>query len=152
MNSATKLMIYIVLFISLPAMSIDEQGTPAQAHDLVKKAIRYFHSNGQQATMAALNDLEGEFIIDELYVYVYDQDGVYHAIAPKPVFIGKNLMNVRDAKGKPIVKEQLEKLQTANYMWQEYHWENPATKKIALKKTYCERVNTLLFCSGAYID
>jgi len=126
------------------------QGTPEEAHDLVKKAVAYYKAHDEKATMAALNDMNGDFVDRDLYVFVHDDKGVYYAIAPKQKFIGKNLSKVRDANGKFIVQEQLDVLKNQDSMWQEYHWENPVTKKIQLKKTYCEKVGQLQFCSGAY--
>lgn len=126
------------------------QGTPEEAHALVKKAVAYYKGNGQDKTMAALNDMNGDFVDRDLYVFVHDDKGVYYAIAPKQKFIGKNLSKVRDANGKFIVQEQMDVLKNQDSMWQEYHWENPVTRKIQLKKTYCEKVAQLQFCSGAY--
>ena len=138
--------------LSLPSVAASGQGTPDEAHALVKKAITYYQQHGQDSTMAVLNDNNGEFVDRDLYVFVHDDQGIYYAIAPKPQFIGKNLSSVRDANGKFIVKEQIEQLKSADHMWQEYHWENPVTKKIALKKTYCEKVQSLQFCAGAYVN
>lgn len=157
MQFVRKSLIVLGLAATLPTLTVsshaaNSQGTPDEAHALVKKAIAYFQENGQEKTMAALNDNNGEFVDRDLYVFVHDDQGVYYAIAPKPAFIGKNLSSVRDANGKFIVKEQIEKLKTADNMWQEYHWENPVTKKIALKKTYCEKLDTLQFCAGAYAN
>ena len=129
-----------------------ERGTPDEAQALVKKAITFFKANGKDKTMAALNDAKGAFIDRDLYVFVHDDKGIYYAIAPKPAFIGKDMTSVRDANGKFIVKEQLEALKTANSMWQEYDWQNPVTNKIEHKKTYCEKLDALHFCSGAYTN
>jgi len=149
MRYPTSLLAALGMAFSASVFAAD-QGTPQEAHDLVKKAVSYYHANGQDKTMAALNDVNGAFVDRDLYVFVHDDKGVYYAIAPKQKFIGKNLSKVRDAKGKFIVKEQIDVLATSDNMWQEYHWENPVSKKIQLKRTYCEKVGHLHFCSGAY--
>lgn len=138
------------LAATVTAHAAGERGTPEEAKALVGKAIAYFNTHGEAKALAALNDPTGEFIDRDLYVFVHDDQGIYYAIAPKPAFIGKNLSEVRDANGKYIVKEQLEKLKTADSMWQEYDWQNPVSGKIEHKKTYCEKVGKMQFCSGAY--
>ncbi|MGE5492533.1 MAG: cache domain-containing protein [Actinomycetota bacterium] len=140
------------LAIGTPALAAGERGTPDEAKSLVKKAIAHFKAHGQEKTMAALNDPKGAFIDRDLYVFVHDDEGIYFAIAPKPTFIGKNMTEVKDANGKYIVKDQIEKLKTADSMWQEYDWQNPVTGKIEHKKTYCEKVGKMQFCSGAYAN
>ncbi|MCV6590388.1 MAG: cache domain-containing protein [Marinobacterium sp.] len=156
MRYASKLAMAAGMLFSVSALASGQFGTPEEAHDLVQKAVTYYQANGQEATMAALNDRSGDFVDRDLYVFVHDDKGVYYAIAPKPKFIGRNLSSVRDANGKFIVKEQIEQLKSADSMWQEYHWENPVSRKIQLKKTYCEKVSApageLHFCSGAYVQ
>jgi len=138
--------------IATPTIAASERGSPDEAKTLVKKAVVHFKANGQEKTMAALNDPKGAFIDRDLYVFVHDDEGIYYAIAPKPAFIGKNMSEVKDANGKFIVKEQLEKLKTEDSMWQEYDWQNPVSGKIEHKKTYCEKVGKMQFCSGAYAN
>ncbi|MBY4675252.1 cache domain-containing protein [Marinobacterium arenosum] len=150
MPSIPRLLAAVAISVAMPVLATGSQGTPDEALALVKRAVAFYKLNGQQKTMAALNDQQGDFIDRDLYVFVHDDQGIYYAIAPKPKFIGKNLSKVRDAKGKFIVQEQLDMLKSADSMWQEYHWENPVSKKIQLKKTYCEKVDQLHFCSGAY--
>lgn len=149
MRFSSSLIAAIGLSFTMSA-SAGSQGTPEEAHDLVKKAVEYYRANGQDKTMAALNDMNGDFVDRDLYVFVHDDKGIYYAIAPKQKFIGKNLSKVRDANGKFIVQEQIDVLKNQDSMWQEYHWENPVSKKIQLKKTYCEKVGSMQFCSGAY--
>ncbi len=149
MRYTSSLLAAIGLACSASAFAAD-QGTPEEAHDLVVKAVAYYEANGEAATMTALNDMNGDFVDRDLYVFVHDDKGVYYAIAPKQKFIGKNLSKIRDANGKFIVQEQIDVLATSDSMWQEYHWENPVSRKIQLKKTYCEKSGKLQFCSGAY--
>lgn len=140
----------IVLAVAPASFAAGERGTPDEAKALVKKAIVFFKANGKDKTMPALNDPKGAFIDRDLYVFVHDKAGIYYAIAPKPAFVGKDMTSVRDANGKFIVKEQIEALQKADSIWQEYDWQNPVSGKIEHKKTYCEKVDAFHFCSGAY--
>ncbi len=143
---------FIAAAISSSVYAASDRGTPEEAHGLVKKAIAYYKTNGNEKTMAALNNPKGSFIDRDLYVFVHDDKGIYYAIAPKPNFIGKDLSGVKDANGKLIVKEQIDALKTANDMWQEYDWQNPVSGKIEHKKTYCEKIDHLQFCAGAYTN
>lgn len=149
-----SVLMWSVIGVALASSSwaASERGTPEEAKGLVKKAIGFYKANGKDKTMAALNDQKGAFIDRDLYVFVHDDKGIYFAIAPKPNFIGKDLTGVKDANGKLIVKEQIDALKTADNMWQEYDWQNPVNGKIEHKKTYCEKLENLHFCSGAYTN
>ena len=151
MKRFSLLLCSLIVLASTPtAFAAGERGSPDEAKALVKKAITFFKSNGKDKAMAALNDPKGAFIDRDLYVFVHDDKGIYYAIAPKPAFVGKDMTGVKDANGKLIVKEQIDALKTANSMWQEYDWQNPVSGKVEHKKTYCEKVDALHFCSGAY--
>jgi len=151
MGYTQKLLAILAWLTTLPALAGGAKGTPGEAQALVKKAIGYYLSHGEQRTMATLNDLNGAFVEGDLYVFVHDDRGVYYAIAYNPGFIGKDLALMRDTKGKFIIKEQIEALKHADSMWHEYDWMDPVSHKIRHKKTYCEKVGRLQFCAGAYV-
>lgn len=150
MRCSFLLVSLLAVSVSSVALAAGERGTPDEAKSLVQKAVAFFKANGKDKTMAALNDPKGAFIDRDLYVFVHDDKGIYYAIAPKPAFIGKDMTGVKDANGKLIVQEQIDVLKTAPNMWQEYDWQNPVSGKIEHKKTYCEKLDTFHFCSGAY--
>lgn len=152
MRYISSLMISFSLALSIPSFATNQGGTPEDARTLVKKAIKHFHTHGKDSTMTALNDLNGNFIDRDLYVSVHNDSGIFYALAEKPRFIGKNLSHLRGAKGKFFVKAQIDALRTANTTWQEYYWVNPINRKIQLKKSYCEKVGSLHFCSSAYVN
>lgn len=81
--------------------------------------------------------LSERFTYGDLYLYALDFDGVIRAQGEEPGLIGKNALNRKDAKGKAINKEIIEKLKSKKLgegIWIKY------TSKKALKYAYAEKV------------
>jgi cytochrome c len=138
-------------FLAIPAMAADvERGTPAEAEALVKKAIAHYKKAGRAKTMADLTAKDGGFIHRDLYVTVYDFNGVALAHI-NPRFVGKNMMDLRDEKGKYHIKERIELAQKQGSGWQDLAGRfNPDKKTVEDKRMYFERHDNLVFASGAY--
>lgn len=93
---------------------------------------------------------DGGFIDRDLYVTVYDFNGVALAHI-NPRFIGKNMLDLRDEKGKFHIKERIELAQKQGKGWQELAGRiNPATKAMEDKRMYFQRHDNLVFAAGAY--
>jgi cytochrome c len=125
-------------------------GTPAQAEALVKKAITFYKANGKDKTFTEVNDQKGQFVKDDLYIFVYDITGKVMAHGFQPKLIGKDLSALKDPDGKLFVKERIDIAKTKGNGWQDYRFTNPATKKIDLKTAYIEKVDDFIFGCGAY--
>lgn len=134
--------------LSLPAMAA-ERGTPDEAVALVKQAIAYIKANGRDKGYAAINTPKGQFSDRDLYVFVYDFNGNTKAHGANPKMIGKNLIDLKDADGKFIVKSFIE---TANKGsgWVDYHWPNPVSGKMEAKSSYVEKFEDILVGCGVY--
>jgi len=116
---------------------------------MVKKAVAHYRKAGRDKSMADFSNQQGEFVYRDLYVVVLQMDGLELAhINPRTV--GKNVMDLRDPEGKPLIRERLEAAKHGAMGWQEYKFYNPVTKKIELKTAYWERVDDLVFACGAY--
>ena len=140
----------VAIAMVLPAAAADPQrATPDEAKAIVKKGIEHFRKVGRDRAMADFCKLEGPFIDRDLYVVVIKIDGLELAhINPKSV--NKNVLDLRDADGTYLIKERLDAAKGATSGWQDYKFFNPVTKKIEAKRAYWERVDDLVFSSGAY--
>lgn len=127
-----------------------KNGTPAEAKELVKKVIEFYKTNGKKKTFTEINNPKGKFVYGDLYIFVYDLKGKCVAHGGMPSMIGKDLSELKDADGKPFVKERLEIIKSKGSGWQNYKWTNPVDKAIEEKTAYIEKYDNLIFGCGAY--
>jgi hypothetical protein len=126
-----------------------EKGTAEEAMAMVKKGVAFIKANGKEKAFAEFNNPKGAFIDRDLYVMCYDMAGNNKCHGSNPKLIGKNLLEIKDADGKFIVKSFIE---TANggKGWVDYKWPNAITKAIEPKSTYVEKVDDVLIGVGIY--
>src|SRR4030042_6978460 len=130
---------FAVIIFSLSMNSLHAAGTKEQARAMVKKAIEYYKANGKEKAFKEINNPQGMFVKEELYIFVYDLDGACVAHGFNAKMIGKSLIDAKDADGKLFVKERVMIAQTKGSGWQNYKFTNPITYKIEKKTAYVER-------------
>ena len=134
----------------LAASAAGEFGTLDEAKALVKKAVAYADRNGAPKAFEEFSKSPGPFVDRDLYVVVYDMQGL--ALAhPNPKWRGKNMLEIRDQSGRSWVKERTELARKQSSGLQDTQIFNPTTKKVEPKKVYWERHGDLIFASGAYV-
>jgi cytochrome c len=144
------LMTLIICLLSAGFVYAAEKGTPKEAQDMVKKAIAFYKDNGKDKAFAEINNPKGQFVKQDLYIFVYDMNGKCVAHGFNKALIGKDLIEMRDSSGVPFVKERIEMVQTKGKGWQDYKYTNPTSKKIESKRAYIEKVDNYVFGCGAY--
>jgi cytochrome c len=115
-------------------------GTAAEAQSLVEKAMKFYEQNGQEKAIAAFNDSNGEFVKGDLYIFMFNYDGLTLAHGTNPKLIGKNVGDLKDANGKLFVQEFLQKVKSGGG-WVDYQWTNPETKKIQDKSSFVKGIS-----------
>jgi len=152
-----KFLTVVLAFAGLCAMSIAAaaQGahTPDQAKALVEKAANYLKAEGKDKALAVFSDPKGEFVEGDLYLFVMDANDskltmLAHGV--NKALIGKPQIDVKDADGKAFNQDMVAMLTSASDGWLSYMWPNPATKKIAPKKTYVTKVGDVIIGAGVY--
>ncbi|GIX41802.1 MAG: hypothetical protein KatS3mg129_1535 [Leptospiraceae bacterium] len=87
------------------------------------------------------------------YYFIFDQNNrmIYH---PDENLKGKDISNLKDIKGKLIIKDIQEKLKENNEAITDYYWQKPNSNIIAPKITYAYKIpNTnWIIASGIYLD
>lgn len=144
-------MVALAGFVASSAVAAD-RGTAEEASALVKKAVAYIKANGKEKAVAAINDPKGPFADRDLYIFVYDMKGNNVAIGNGNAskMNGKNMLEMRDADGKYIIKGFIDILSAKNSGWFDYKWPNPVTKAVEAKSSYVEKVDDLIVGSGIY--
>ena len=143
------------LSLSMFAMSSTalaaDKGSPDEAVAMVKKAVALIKSDGKEKAFVAFSDPANTTFHDrDLYIYVYDLNGVALAHGNNPKMVGKPLIGLKDNEGKPMIKEMVELAKSKGKGWVDFKWPNPVTKAVEAKSGYIEKVDDMMVGSGIY--
>jgi cytochrome c len=147
--SNTMAAMLCALALQVPAWAA-ENGTAAEAQAMVKKAADYMKANGKEKAFAEFSNPKGQFKDRDLYIMVYDMNGVNMAHGANPKLIGKSLIDLKDADGTQIIRSFIDVGKTKGKGWVDYKWPNPVSKAIEAKSTYIEKHEDVLIGSGIY--
>lgn len=141
----------LVLMAGFSTAAAGENGTKEEAVGLAKKAIELIKASGNEKAFAEICDPKGQFIDRDLYVVVYDMNGVVLAHGANAKMIGKEMIDYKDVDGKEYVKERIAMMKSQQSGWQEYKFMNPVSKQIEPKTMYIERLGDLIVGCGVYV-
>ena len=87
------------------------------------------------------------------YVFAYLYDGTNIVLPPKPQLEGKNLIDLKDADGKPLIRELINVAKSGGGIV-EYQWEKPSTKEVVSKLSYATGLDKWqwMIGTGFYVD
>ena len=147
----SKFVLAVALAIGAASIGAQEQRVTAkEAEAMVKKGVTYIKGNPRDTAMAEITNKKGMFIDRELYLTVYTMDGTAMAHGANEKFVGKNMIDLRDADGKEHIRERMELAKTKTTFWHDFKFTNPVTKKMEPKSMYCEKSADLVVCGGIY--
>ncbi|MGV3529206.1 MAG: cache domain-containing protein [Flavisolibacter sp.] len=123
--------------------------------DIVNRAATLVSEKGKNA-FDILRDKKGQFRFMDTYVFVGSPDGVELVNPAQPSLEGRNLLTLKDLKGKAVVKEEIEAAMTEGSAWLECYWFRPGDNLPARKQTFVRKVQhgseTYIVGSGLYVD
>lgn len=126
------------------------RAAPQAAISLLDRAVAAIKKDGK-ASIARFSDMNGGFIEDDLYVFVVGlDDRVMHAHGAMPRLIGRNVGDLKDNQGKPIIQQMIDIVKNRGRGELQYSWQNPVTGKQERKTTYLQRVDGYLVAVGHY--
>jgi malate dehydrogenase (oxaloacetate-decarboxylating)(NADP+) len=120
------------------------------AENWVKKAITFYKASGKRIALAAFMDPDGQFVQDEMYIYVLNPKGTMLAHGGNEKFMGEDFIEVKDYDGKSFIKKIVKTANTEGSGWVNYKWYHPVTGQVLPKTVYFEKVDDLIICSGDY--
>jgi len=125
--------------------------TRDEVRAFVESAVQYARANGKEAALTTFTAPGGEFHDGELYIYAYDFNGNVIAHGGDKNLVGKNLMDMKDPNGVPVIQELTKRAQSGSG-WLFYTWPNPANgNQQEPKLGYVVKVDDTWFLgSGAY--
>lgn len=122
----------------------DVQAKRSSVVSLVQKGVAYMKDNAAHLDQIFHSFSDNpDFVLGELYLFVYDQKGVCFAHGQQKNLIWENLWNYHDNYGLPVVQNIVKKAE-AGGGWITYTWRN------ATKVSYIEQVaiNGKLYAIG----
>jgi cytochrome c len=129
-----------------------ERSDVKQATALLDRAVAYIGANGPEKSLAAFNDRKGTFVSGQYYVFAVGLDGTLHASGgPSSGLVGLNVLDLRDAAGKPFISDMLEQAKTSQSGVIDYQWINPADNHLETKTDQFRKVGDYIICVGYYI-
>jgi len=106
--------------------------------DAVKDAVGQIEKHGM-ASFPLFHDPTGPFIAKDAYIFVFDMQGVDLVNPGFPNLEGRNLLDLKDAEGKPLIREMFEVVQTRGSGWVDYMWPKPGESVPTQKSAYVSR-------------
>ena len=103
--------------------------------DAVTDAVGQIEKNGA-AAFPLFHDPTGPFLAKDAYIFVFDMNGVNLVLPAFPNLEGRNLLDLKDTQGQPIIREMLKLVQTTGYGWVDYMWPKPGDSVSTQKSTY----------------
>lgn len=123
--------------------------------DLVDRAAALVETRGKDA-FPELRDKTGPFVFMDTYVFVDTKDGVEVVNPAYPSLEGKNIRELRDAKGRAIAREYIDAALKNGSARVEYDWYKPGHNTLARKQAFVRKVqsgaNTYIVGSGVYLE
>lgn len=122
--------------------------------DIVNRAATLVERRGKEA-FDQLRDKAGPFVFMDTYVFVDDQDGIELVNPAQRSLEGKNLINLKDAHGKTMIREYIDAAVKNGSAWTDYYWYRPGENTPAHKHTYVRKVKfgdkTYVIGAGFYL-
>lgn len=129
-----------------------ERSDAKRASALLERAVDFLQKNGPEKSFGAFNDRKGTFVSDEYYVFTVGLDGVMYASGgASGGLVGLNVLDLRDAAGKPFIRDMLESAKSKESGVIEYRWLNPADNRVENKTSQFRKVGDYIVCVGYYI-
>jgi cytochrome c len=123
----------------------------SRASELLSAATAFLKRNGPEKAFAAFSDPKGSFVYGPYYVYVLGTDGFLHANGGTQFSLaGRNVLDLRDAAGKPMFHDLLTAAAYAPSGAVEYRWLNPEDKHIEVKTSLYDKVDNYVVSVGYY--
>jgi len=136
--------------ITIGSVQAQERGSSEEAIAMVKKGIAYIKEVGKEKAFAEFASPANKTFHDrDLYLFVYDQNGINLSHGVNPKMQGKNLLEMR-AGDKFIIKDMIELTNTKGKGWVDYQWPNPVSKALEAKSSYVEKVDNYFVGCGVY--
>lgn len=151
MKHLLKMAIFLTAFAVAGVSTADaDRGRANEAVAMVKKAIADMKKLGKEKVVQDVQNQSPQYRDRDLYLAIGTVDGMSLANGNNPKLAGKNILDIKDADGKFIMRDRIEIAKTKGQGWQDYRWPDPVTKEVQKKSMYVERFEDLIVACGVY--
>ena len=149
----------VILVLLAAAAGADTMAPKYQATieliGLVEDAVALVETEGVTAACDEFREPGSRWFDDQTYVFVLAMDGRALCHPAQPALEGRDLNEVRDPKGRPILELMLRELETSDEGWVHYQWPRPGERLFRWKTTYVRRAispegEPVMVSSGRY--
>lgn len=123
--------------------------------DTVDSAVKLLEKEGKMA-FATLRDPKGQYIFQDTYVFIIDENGIELLNPAFPKLEGRKVLEYKDADGSYFVKNFIEMAKTKGHGWVKYQWPKPGDVDKTEKLTYISKAildgKMVVVCAGLYKD
>lgn len=153
MKKVFVLAVIAVVTVMLTTGLAQAQGkvaTPAQVKELYNKVVAYTKQVGCEKAFAEFNDPKSHWNVtySNVYMSAGDWNGITLVQGRYPVMVGQNHLDLKDADGKPFIKEAIEKCKKNGHAVHSYKWMVTKTNKIEDRTMMVEAID----CAGKKVD
>lgn len=127
-----------LLVFAAPALA-EERGTKQEAIAMVNAAFEHLKAVGSEKGNADFTSDKAKWVKKDLYVFVFDDKGVFLSHGANDKLVGRNMANMKDANGKGIFPAMQEIAAKTGTGWVDYDWAHPQTKKVEGKSSYVRK-------------
>ena len=130
----------VVYLFSFPGFSAEspQSDDAKQIVALVNSAATLVESKGRDA-FVEFKKKDSKWYNKKTYVFVDDINGIVLVNPPTPEIEGKNLIDMKDAKGKALIREFIKTAKTKGSGWVDYWWPKPGEEKPSKKRSYIKQ-------------
>ena len=155
MTRNTKFLSALVISILLICTGTLMADEAAEAKALVEQGVILAITQGEEATLKAIQDVNGPFIKGDLYLFAGPLDRITMTAHPyKPQIVNTDLSTFNDGYGNYLFFEFAKIALEDGAGWTEYWWPKPGTEKLSHKKSYVMKVpgKDMYIGCGYYAD
>ncbi len=130
------------------------QVTEDEMVKFTEEAAAFAKKVGKDAALKEFNSKTGKFWRHdgELYVFAYTLEGVNLALPNNPALVGKNLIDLKDPDGLPLIRKLIELAKSPEKKGRlTWRWANPASKKVDKKHGMVINMGDWFLGSGYYV-
>ncbi|MCG2584460.1 methyl-accepting chemotaxis protein [Massilia sp. TS11] len=126
------------------------QGVAEEAKEMVIKAMRLLRDHGAAALNRITADADRAFADRDMYVFAYDRQGVYRAVAGRPDRVGSSIHQLPGLNAAKLLADTFERGEQGP-RWVDYELINPVNGKVEWKSSYMENLGPdLVIGCGIY--
>ena len=145
---AEKMKEHIDHFTAL--VGVGSKGTIKDCKKLVHQAVKLVKTYGREKAFKLLSDPNGPYVHLDIFVSAATPNGIILMHPMFPQVVGVNAWNMKDTNGKLFIQELANVANTKGSGTVDYTYLNPVSNQVEQKTTFAERIDDIIFSSGAY--